>query len=126
MLTTLASLLLLGSALAVPAPIPSGGVGVRPNDTAPVYGVMSEFDFQSFNVGLYQEWIELDLFNYGVARFSAQEFADAGLNAEDISLIQFMAQQEVGHAQLLTNIIQNGNRTAAKQCQYKYDFNNVR
>ena len=66
-----------------------------------------------------------DLFHYGVARFSEEEFAAAGLGPEDISLIQFMADQEVGHAQLLTNIIENGNRTAPKQCQYKYDFNTV-
>lgn len=77
-------------------------------------------------MGLFQEYIELDLFNYGVARFSAQEFADAGLNAEDVSLIQFMAQQEVSHAKLLSNIIVAGGRTASKQCQYKYDFQTVR
>jgi len=124
--STLAPLLLAGSALAAPAPIPNGGVGVRPNDTAPVYGVMSDFDFQSFNLGLFQEWIELDLFNYGVKRFSAQEFADAGIDAEGISLIQFMANQEVGHATLLSNIIKNGNRTAAQQCTYRYNFNTVR
>jgi len=123
---TLAPLLLLGSTLAVPAPIPNGGVGVRTNDTAPVYGTMTDFDYESLKLGLYQEWIELDLFNYGVARFSAQEFADAGLNAEDISLIQFMAQQEVGHATLITNMINNGGRQAPKQCTYKYDFTSVR
>lgn len=111
---------------ASPLPIPDGGVGVRMNDTPPAYAVVSDFDYQSFVVGLNQEWIELDLFNYGVARFSAQEFADAGLNADDISLIQFMANQEVGHAQLLTNIIENGGRAAPKQCTYKYDFDTVR
>lgn len=50
---------LLGVANAAPAPIPSGGVGVRTNDTPPVYGTMSEFDYQSLTLGLYQEWIEL-------------------------------------------------------------------
>lgn len=54
---------------------------------------MTEFDFQSLNLALNQEWIELDLFNYGVKRFSAQEFAAAGLSAEDVSLIQFMASK---------------------------------
>lgn len=34
-----------------------------------------------------------DLFNYAVARFSQQEFADAGLTPDDVSLIQFMANQ---------------------------------
>lgn len=62
----------------------------------------------------------------GVRRFSAQEFAEAGLNEEDVSLIQFMANQEVGHATLLTNIIENGGRDAAPQCQYRYNFNTVR
>lgn len=83
-------------------------------------------DYQSFVVGLNQEWIELDLFNYGVARFSPEEFAEAGLGPDDISLIQFMANQEIGHAALLTNIINNGGRPAPKQCQYKYDFDTVR
>jgi hypothetical protein len=75
---------------------------------------------------LNQEWIELDLFNYGVARFSEQEFADAGIDADEISLIQFMANQEIGHAALLTNIIEAGGRTAADQCTYRYDFDTVR
>jgi hypothetical protein len=34
-----------------------------------------------------------DLFNYAVSRFSVEEFAEQGLTPEDISLIQFMAQQ---------------------------------
>ena len=42
-----APLLLLGSALAVPAPIPSGGVGVRTNDTPPAYAVMSDCELLS-------------------------------------------------------------------------------
>ncbi|WVN90225.1 uncharacterized protein L203_105461 [Cryptococcus depauperatus CBS 7841] len=111
---------------AIPAPIPSGGVDVLPNATAPVYHTMTDFDFQSLNLALNQEWIELDLFNYAIKRFSAEEFASAGLNAEDISLIQFMANQEVGHATLLTNILSSNGRTPAKQCTYKYDFENVR
>lgn len=45
----LSTLLLLGSALAAPAPVPSGGVGVRLNDTPPVYGVMSECEYMSFS-----------------------------------------------------------------------------
>jgi len=111
---------------AAPAPIPNGGVGVRMNDTPPAYAVMSDFDYQSFVVGLNQEWIELDLFNYGVSRFSEEEFAEAGLGPDDISLIQFMANQEIGHAELLTNIIHNGGRAAPLQCKYKYDFDTVR
>ena len=54
---------------------------------------------------LYQEYIELDLFEYGLAKFSISEFEAAGLNADDRFLIQFMADQEVAHARLVTNII---------------------
>ena len=38
-----------------------------------------------------------DLFNYGRDRFSAEEFAEAGMNTEDVSLIQFMANQVSHH-----------------------------
>lgn len=75
-------------------------------------------------MALNQEWIELDLFHYGLARFSVAEFEAAGLNAEDRFLIEFMADQEVGHAQLLTNIL--GRKRAAKQCTYRYTFETVR
>jgi hypothetical protein len=57
------------------------------------------------NLALNQEWIELDLFHYGLARFSEEEFDAAGINAEDRFLIEFMADQEVGHATMLTNIL---------------------
>jgi hypothetical protein len=33
---------LVPSTLAAPAAVPNGGVGVRPNDTAPVYAPMSD------------------------------------------------------------------------------------
>lgn len=33
------------------------------------------------------------------------EFADAGLNASDVELIAFMAEQEVGHATMVANIL---------------------
>ncbi|KAK9896246.1 hypothetical protein P389DRAFT_76656 [Cystobasidium minutum MCA 4210] len=91
----------------------------------PVYRAISEFDYASFNLGLYQEWIELDLFNYGLKRFSDAEWEEAGVTADYRSLLQFMANQETGHAQLLTNILGPG---AAKQCTYNYStaFNTVR
>ncbi|PLW09709.1 hypothetical protein PCANC_02132 [Puccinia coronata f. sp. avenae] len=88
----------------------------------PSYQIKSRFDFQSVNLALNQEWIELDLFHHGLAQFSAQEFERAGLNAEDRYLIQFMADQEVSHATVLSNML--GPR-AAKQCQYKYPFKTV-
>lgn len=117
---------LLATVSAAPAPIPNGGQGARLNDTPPVYHTMTDFDFQSINLGLNQEWIELDLFNYGVARFSPEEFAEAGLGPDDVSLINFMANQEVGHATLLSNILSYGGRAGAKRCEYQYDFNTVR
>ncbi|ODN80992.1 hypothetical protein L202_03101 [Cryptococcus amylolentus CBS 6039] len=109
-----------------PAAVPDGGVDARPNASAPIYHTDSDFDFQSLNLALNQEWIELDLFRYGVERFSEEEFAAAGIDAEDISLINFMADQEVGHATLLTNILSSHGRTPAKQCTYQYDFETVR
>ncbi|KAH9483520.1 Protein rds1 [Psilocybe cubensis] len=102
-------------------PTPSGGLGT--NGSEPYYHPLSDFDFQSINLALNQEWIELDLFHHGLAKFSVEEFEAAGLNAEDRYLIQFMAEQEVGHAELLTNIL--GPR-AAKQCTYQYPFETVR
>ncbi|KAF4609536.1 hypothetical protein D9613_012255 [Agrocybe pediades] len=104
-----------------PPPTPSGGLGT--NGSIPYYHPLSDFDFQSINLALNQEWIELDLFHHGLAKFSVEEFEEAGLNAEDRYLIQFMAEQELGHATLLTNIL--GPR-AAKQCTYQYPFEAVR
>lgn len=105
-----------------PAPYtPAGGLGT--NGSLPRYMVESDFDYESIMLGLYQEWIELDLFNNGLATFSDEDFIAAGLNAEDRSLIAFMAQQEQGHATLLSNML---GETAAPQCTYNYPFQTVR
>ncbi|KAJ1326180.1 ferritin-like domain-containing protein [Microdochium nivale] len=105
-----------------PAPYtPNGGLGT--NGSAPVYRVQSDFDYQSLALALYQEWIELDLFNHGLAIFSEEEFEAANLTAEDRYLIQFMAEQEVGHATILTNMLGD---QAPKQCTYDYPFTTVR
>ncbi|TPX17531.1 uncharacterized protein E0L32_003174 [Thyridium curvatum] len=105
-----------------PAPYtPSGGLGT--NGSAPVYRVQSDFDYQSIAVALYQEWIELDLFHWGLAQFSAEDFEAYGLTAEDRHLIEFMADQEVGHATLLSNIL---GPSAPVQCTYNYPVSNVR
>lgn len=85
--------------------------------------VESDFDFESIALGLYQEWIELDLFYNGLAVFSEGDFLAYGLSAEDRSLIQFMGNQEVGHATLLTNML--GER-APVQCTYNYPFTTPR
>jgi len=85
--------------------------------------VNSDFDFESIALGLYQEWIELDLFNNGLAVFSEQDFLDAGLTTEDRALIAFMANQETGHATLLTHML---GEAAPVQCTYSYPFTTVR
>ncbi|MCJ1365375.1 hypothetical protein MMC16_004496 [Acarospora aff. strigata] len=105
-----------------PAPYtPAGGLGT--NGTEPVYNVRSDFDYQSLALALYQEWIELDLFHDGLARFSVEEFEAAGLTAEDRFLIEFMANQEVGHSTLLSNIL---GAQAPVQCTYNYPYTTVR
>ncbi|KAI9699520.1 MAG: hypothetical protein M1820_007151 [Bogoriella megaspora] len=105
-----------------PAPYtPNGGLGT--NGSLPRYMVNSDFDYESITLSLYQEWIELDLFNNGLAIFSVQDFEDAGLTAEDRSLIEFFANQEQGHATLLTNML---GETAPPQCTYNYPFRTVR
>ncbi|KAG5977713.1 hypothetical protein E4U55_006595 [Claviceps digitariae] len=104
-----------------PAPYtPNGGIGT--NGSAPVYRVQSDFDYQSLALGLYQEWIELDLFHWGLATFSAAEFDAFGIGAEDRFLLQYMADQEVGHATLLSNML---GPQAPVQCTYNYPVRNV-
>lgn len=106
----------------MPAPyVPAGGEGT--NGSAPVYRMRSDFDYESIALALYQEWIELDLFHWGLATFSVEDFEEAGLTAEDRYLIQWMADQEVGHVTLLSNML--GPR-APKQCTYNYPATNVR
>ncbi|PSR82810.1 hypothetical protein BD289DRAFT_483667 [Coniella lustricola] len=105
-----------------PAPYtPAGGLGT--NGSEPVYRVQSDFDYQSIALGLYQEWIELDLFHWGLATYSTEEWEAAGLTAEDRFLIEFMADQEVGHATILTNML---GPNAPKQCTYNYPTMNPR
>lgn len=45
------------------------------------------------------------MFRYGLERFSDAEFDAAGLNADDRVLIEFMAEQEIGHARALGNLL---------------------
>ncbi|MCJ1334926.1 hypothetical protein MMC09_000192 [Bachmanniomyces sp. S44760] len=105
-----------------PAPYtPAGGLGT--NGTEPIYNVKSDFDYESLAVALYQEWIELDLFHDGLAKFSVAEFEAAGLTADDRSMIEFMADQEVGHSTLLSNIL---GAEAPVQCTYNYPYTTVR
>lgn len=126
---------------AEPAPyVPAGGVGT--NGSTPVYNAKSDFDYESLvsrlytldctlslvtdmrlqALALYQEWIELDLFQHGLRRFSGGDFKAAGLNDADRDLIAFMAEQEAGHATLISNIL--GSK-APQQCAYDYPYTNV-
>lgn len=111
-----------------------------------VWSIVSNHDRQS--LALYQEYIELDLFHNGLAKFSDEDFENAGLNAEDRYLIQFMADQEVGHANMITNILGRESSflkldewyrsvsscshshlpadSAPKQCNYTYPYESVR
>jgi hypothetical protein len=75
--------------------MPAGGVNTSPDDI-PVYQAFSDFDWHSLSLTLYQEWIELDLFQEGLRRFTVEEFEAVNITADDRSLIEFMAQQEVG------------------------------
>lgn len=97
---------------------------VLQNGTEPVYRVQSDFDYQSILLGLYQEWIELDLFHNILATFSEEEFTAAGLTPSDRFLIEFMADQEAGHATLLSNLL-GGPGGATPQCTYNYPFKTV-
>lgn len=65
----------------------------------------------------------MDLFHNGLARFSVEDFQAAGLTAEDRFLIEFMADQEIGHATMVSNIL---GAQAPQQCQYNYPYTNVR
>ncbi|GAA5979320.1 hypothetical protein JCM5350_006966 [Sporobolomyces pararoseus] len=99
--------------------MPAGGLLIR----EPTYTVESNFDFQSLNLALNQELIELDLFHNGLARFTTADFEAAGLNADDRFLIEHMADQEVGHSLALSNIL--GVDRSAKMCTYQYPYQNV-
>lgn len=84
---------------------------------------VTNFDFQSLNLALNQELFELDLFTFGLSKFSVEEFEAAGIDAAGRDLIAFMADQEVGHANLLRDIL--GPDRAALQCTYQYPFTTV-
>jgi Ferritin-like domain len=100
--------------------VPYGGLGT--NGTIPVYAPLSDYDYESLALVLYQEYIELDLFNRSLAMFSTADFEAAGLNAEDTFLIRYMADQKVGHALMVAHIL---GPSAPKQCEYQYPFHTV-
>ncbi|KFH42499.1 hypothetical protein ACRE_067700 [Hapsidospora chrysogenum ATCC 11550] len=104
----------LHAALAAPY-LPSGGEGT--NGSAPVYRPMSDYDYQALSLALYQAWAELDLLRYGLAEYPQSEFYRHGLTPTDRYLLRFMAEQQVGHATLLTNVLGPG---APRPCAYNY------
>lgn len=85
--------------------LPPGGVGTDPNGPPPDYSPSDEFDLQSLILATYQEYIELDLFHNGLASYSTGEFDDAGIDESQRYLLQFMAEQEVGHSTAFNNML---------------------
>ncbi len=100
---------------------PSGGVWT--NGSTPLYKPASDYDYQSLALALFHEWIELDLFRWGLATFNDSQFDAFGINASDRDLLRFMANQELGHATLLSDML--GPR-APRPCAYNYPVTNVR
>jgi hypothetical protein len=60
------------------------------------------------NLALNQQLLELDLFHFGLAKFTVQDFEDVQIFEADRFLIQFLADQKVSHATLLSNMIGGG------------------
>jgi len=117
-LVGLAALSLVQAASAAPFE-PQGGAGLN---TTPVYNASSDFDFQSLNLALNQEWLELNLFNEALSRFNSSDLQAAGLSDADQALISYMAGQEVGHVDLLTSIL---GPNASQACNYSFPFETV-
>lgn len=116
-----ALLALAFSELVLTAPAPSGGAGL--NET-PVYQPLSAFDYQSFVLGLNQEYLEYALFQDALNKFSDSDWQAAGFTPSDQYLVQFMLEQEVGHIDLITNIL-GGPDHAPKACNYTFPFETV-
>jgi len=75
--------------------MPAGGANTN-KTSIPVYQAFSDFDWHSLSLTLYQEYIELDLFQAGLDMFSDEDFSQAGVGPEARALISQMAQQEIG------------------------------
>ncbi|KAK9483912.1 hypothetical protein V1527DRAFT_238440 [Lipomyces starkeyi] len=99
---------------------PSGGLGN--NGSVPNYHPLTDFDYESLLLVLYQKMIELNLFEFGLSTFSVADFQRSGLDANDRALIEFMAEQERGHATLIENIL---GPSAINSCNYTYPFTTV-
>ncbi|KAG8935997.1 hypothetical protein FRC02_005193 [Tulasnella sp. 418] len=97
---------------------PPGGI----NDLNPAYRTKSEFDWQSINLALNQEYIELDMFLNYAMRWSVQDWIDAGYTANDRLLVYHFGRQEIGHAQALNRILGDN---ASEPCEYQYPFKTI-
>lgn len=62
------------------------------------------------------------MFQDGLKRFTEDDFSAANLSSSDRELIAYMAQQEEGHATLVSNIL---GAQAPQQCAYVYPYTNV-
>ncbi|KAJ1324680.1 ferritin-like domain-containing protein [Microdochium nivale] len=100
---------------------PLGGLGV--NSSNPVYQVTADYDRQSLILALYQKWAELDFLHQGFAAYSDELFEKVGLMATDRALLQHMADQEAGHASILTKLLGG---TGPTRCTYNYPHQQVR
>ncbi|RPA73179.1 hypothetical protein BJ508DRAFT_419141 [Ascobolus immersus RN42] len=89
------------------------------NSTEATYHPLSDFDFQSLQLALYQEYIELDLFRAALRDFSDEEFKEYGFTDADKQLLVHMSNQEIGHAELISNML---GPDAAKPCRYRYPY----
>lgn len=56
-------------------------------------------------MGLNQEYLEFALFQDALTRFSDADWRAAGFTPDDQYLVQYMLEQEIGHIDLITNIL---------------------
>ncbi|BFZ53524.1 conserved fungal protein [Savitreella phatthalungensis] len=110
--------------LTVPEPkpyTPAGGFGN--NGSAPVYHPLTDFDFQSLSVALYQEWAEEALFAWGLEQYPLSDWQAIGLGQGDIDVLKFFKDQEQGHAALITNML---GASAPGPCSYNWPQTDLR
>lgn len=89
----------------------------------PKYAAFSAFDFHSLNLGVHQEQIELDLFLNAVKQFGDEDFRQLNLTSDDQALLHFFGLQEIGHAEVLSNLL---GPKAPQICKYDYPYSDLR
>ncbi|OGM41494.1 stress response protein Rds1 [Aspergillus bombycis] len=94
--------------------IPAGGVGT--SGETPVYNAKSDFDYESLNIpNLICSTMAWSAFRYWNSQL-------LGSQLRVVFLIEFMADQEVGHATMVTNIL---GAEAPRMCTYNYPYTTV-